>query len=234
MHSYFFKGYPTDEVVLNETESQHAVKVMREKDGGKVLLINGEGWECVGEIIDAHPKRCRLRMVSKHYEERNTNQLAIAISPTKSNDRIEWFLEKATEIGVDVIIPLECSNQERSKINLARWEKIILSAVKQSRRKWSPLLRAPMRVDALVKESFDGVKLIAYCESLPDKGVQDFINVDRSKLVLIGPEGDFTQEELKLAKENGFVPIHLGQNRLRTETAGVVVATLLRSNENGL
>jgi 16S rRNA (uracil1498-N3)-methyltransferase len=228
MQIYYFSGIPSDEVMLSESESHHAVKVMREKVGDKIMLINGEGWECVGEIVEAHPKKSRVCILSKHYTEKNKFQLVIAISPTKNNDRIEWFLEKATEIGVDIIIPLECKNQERSKVNLDRWEKVILSALKQSRRQWKPVIRESITLKNLVQETFEGARIIAYCENLPEKSVYDFINFEGSRLVMIGPEGDFTQEEVKLAQANGVVPVHLGANRLRTETAGVVVATLLR------
>jgi 16S rRNA (uracil1498-N3)-methyltransferase len=230
MHSYFFSGTPGDEVVLSEAESLHAVKVMREKAGNRALLINGAGWECVGEIMEAHPKKCKFRLIEKYFTAQHSAKLIIAISPTKTNDRIEWFLEKATEIGVDIIIPLECHNQERTKINMERWEKIILSAVKQSRRKWKPFLRSPISVHKLVNEEFDGAKLIAYCQKLPDRNVLDFMNFEGSRMILIGPEGDFSKEEVDEAFGKGFIPVHLGQNRLRTETAGVLAATLLRAH----
>lgn len=226
MHIYYHKGDITTDFELNEIESHHAVKVMRTKVGDSILVIDGEGHESVCQLLDVHPKHCRLKVISTLFEERKTKKVSIAIAPTKTNERIEWFLEKATEIGVDEIYPLICKNGERVKINYERWEKIVIAAIKQSKRKWKPILHPAISVADLVKTPFEGEKLIAYCEQLPNKKITDF-STSKHSLLLIGPEGDFTLDEVRLAQENQFIAISLGENRLRTETAGVVGATVL-------
>ncbi len=226
MHIYYHKGVITQDFELNEAESHHAVKVMRTQVGASIRVVNGEGQESVCELLDNHPKHCRLKVISTHFEAKKTKKIVIAIAPTKTNERIEWFLEKATEIGVDEIIPLVCKNGERAKINYDRWEKTVIAAVKQSKRKWKPLIYEAQSMGELVKMNFGGHKLIAYCEQLPDKKITDFTD-GTSTLLLIGPEGDFTLDEVRLAQENQFVAISLGDNRLRTETAGVVGVTVL-------
>jgi len=228
MHIYYHKGSISNDFELNEIESNHAVKVMRSKIGDTILVINGEGQESVCKLLDTHPKHCRLAVVSSHFEDQPIKKVSIAIAPTKSNDRIEWFLEKATEIGVIEVFPLLCKNGERGKINYDRWEKIVISAVKQSKRKWKPIIHPAISLKDLIKLPFEGEKLIAYCEQIPDKKITDY-TTSKSALLLIGPEGDFTNEEVKLAIENHFTPVSLGNNRLRTETAGVVGVTLLCS-----
>jgi 16S rRNA (uracil1498-N3)-methyltransferase len=226
MHIFYHKGSISNDFELNEVESHHAIKVMRSKIGDTVFVINGEGQESICELLDNHPKRCKLKVVSSTYTAPTAKKVSIAIAPTKSNDRIEWFLEKATEIGVSDFIPLICKNGERGKINFERWEKIVVSAVKQSKRKWKPIIHPAISVNELLKSPFEGEKLIAYCENLPSKKIQEY-TASTSTLLLIGPEGDFTVEEISLAKSHNFTPISLGENRLRTETAGIVGATIL-------
>lgn len=230
MHTYFFEGNIENEVTLSPEESNHAVKVMRSKSGDRVVVINGQGVKAIGEISDPHPKKCKVLILNKETQEAPLNKIVIAISPTKSNDRIEFFLEKATEIGLDGVIPLLAKNNERDKVNLDRWKKVIISAVKQSKRSWMPQIYDPMKMEELVLHDWNGyVKLIAYCEDLPEKSITAYSSANQSKLLLIGPEGDFTGDEVQLCEANDFVRVNLGVNRLRTETAGIVGVTLLKN-----
>lgn len=230
MHTYFFDGNINDELVLSPEESNHAIKVMRSKVADRVAIINGQGVHAIGEIIDAHPKKCRIEILEIRREEEEGSKVFVAISPTKSNDRIEFFLEKATEIGLNGVIPLMAKNNERTKVNMGRWRKVVISAVKQSKRLWMPVIHEPMKMEDLVSREWDGfVKLIAYCEDLPEQSITSFQDSSENKLLLIGPEGDFTSEEVKLCEENGFHRVNLGENRLRTETAGIVGVTLLKN-----
>lgn len=229
MHTYYYEGDITSEVILSPEESNHAVKVMRSKNGDSVVVINGKGVRAVGEIVDAHPKKCLVRIVSKEEQGQIGPKVYVAISPTKSNDRIEFFLEKATEIGLDGVIPLMAKNNERTKVNMDRWRKVVISAAKQSKRLWMPEIIEPMKVDEVLSLNWDGyIKLIAYCEDLPEENIINYSTTDENKLLFIGPEGDFTMDEVKQCEANGFKRVNLGKNRLRTETAGIVGVTLLK------
>lgn len=229
MHTYYYEGDITSEVILSPEESNHAVKVMRSKNGDSLVVINGKGVRAIGEIVDAHPKKCLVRIVSKEEQGQIGPKVYVAISPTKSNDRIEFFLEKATEIGLDGVIPLMAKNNERTKVNMDRWRKVVISAAKQSKRLWMPEIIEPMKVDEVLSLNWDGyIKLIAYCEDLPEENIINYSTTDENKLLFIGPEGDFTMDEVKQCEANGFKRVNLGKNRLRTETAGIVGVTLLK------
>ncbi len=228
MHTYFFEGVLQENIILSETESHHAVKVMRSKNGDEVFLINGKGSKAIGIIVNNHPKKCEITIGETFFEAENIPKITIGIAPTKTNERIEFFLEKATEIGVDTIIPLICDNNERVKVNLDRWQKIILAATKQSQRFWMPKIDVPSTLQQLISQSLPPIKLIAYCEELPEQSILNFASSNKDKIVLIGPEGDFSKREIELAEQNDFKKIHLGKNRLRTETAGLVALTHLR------
>lgn len=221
MHTYFFDGKIVEQLVLNDVESNHAVKVMRSKEGTLVRIINGKGEVGIGEIKLAHPKKCEINITDVKVESFQGNKVTIAIAPTKVNDRIEFFVEKATEIGVYQIIPLICKNNERDKVNIERWQKVALAATKQSHRTWLPQISNAMKIDEVIKMSNFQSKLIAYCEDLPEKSIRDFSG-QNNLLILIGPEGDFTVSEVSAAMTNGFNKVNLGTNRLRTETAGIV------------
>lgn len=228
MHTYYYKGDLTGSIILSEDESNHAVKVMRSKEGDRVEVINGFGTKIIGEIVNAHPKKCEVSVKSSVFEDAKSDKVYIAIAPTKSNDRIEFFIEKSTEIGVDGIIPLMAKNNERTKVNLDRWKKVAISAVKQSKRFWLPEIMEPMTINQVLELNWNNFnKLIAYCEDLPEDHVLTKKVEGLSHLVFIGPEGDFTCEEVQNCEEQGFQRINLGPNRLRTETAGLVAVTLL-------
>lgn len=221
MHTYYYIGELENVITLNEVESNHAIKVMRTTLGGEVRVINGKGFVAVGKIVKDHAKRCEVQIEDVKFKPQSGQQISIAIAPTKSNDRIEFFIEKATEIGVHKVYPLLCKNNERDRVKVERWRKVALSATKQSLRVWMPIITAPIKFSDLMKEvDLPEVKLIAYCEDLPEKSINNFAG-NTNILILIGPEGDFTKQEVREAEDKGFVRVNLGENRLRTETAGL-------------
>jgi 16S rRNA (uracil1498-N3)-methyltransferase len=218
--------------LLDQQESWHCTKVLRLTEGGIIFLTDGLGnlFEC--SIIVADPKKCVVNVISVKTEYlKRTNFLHIAIAPTKSMDRFEWFLEKATEIGIDEITPIFCSHSERIRIKTERLQKILISAMKQSLKAYLPKLNEPIDLKKLLSKDFQGQKFIGYCESNEVDELQKVYKPGSNALILIGPEGDFSIEEVTQAKKEGFIPISLGKSRLRTETAGVVAChTILLMN----
>lgn len=227
MHTFYIENIEAI-TKFPESESKHAVKVLRLKNGSKVRLVNGNGIEALGEIISDHPKHCEVSVLEQREEVKNPFKIAIAIAPTKNNDRIEWFLEKAIEIGLTDFIPIICKNSERKKFNEERWNKVAIAALKQSQRLWKTEVHTPIKVEDFISKEIGGLKTIAYCGEFSKKEFSNLVNKEESQLILIGPEGDFTPEETELAFKNGFQPVSLGDNRLRTETAGVVACTLMQ------
>ncbi len=219
--------------LLGEQESWHCTRVLRLAEGGTVYLTDGRGnlYECLIQLAD--PKKCVVNVVSVQTEYlKRKNYLHIGIAPTKSMDRFEWFLEKATEIGIDEITPVFCAHSERIRIKTQRLEKILAAAMKQSLKAYLPTLNEPAGLKDLLNLDFSGQKFIATCESGEEDELQKVYKKGTNALILIGPEGDFSPEETVLAKNKGFVPISLGKSRLRTETAGIVAChtiTLLNS-----
>lgn len=215
---------PTDEnFTLSEEESKHIVRVLRMKEGDQIGLLNGKGGTFTCEITDAHPKRCSLRIVNHSQQKEVDYDIHIAIGPTKQLDRMEWFVEKATEIGVTEITLIACKNQERSKVKLERLQKKAISAMKQSHRSFLPIINELTDVKTFIKNNPNG--LIAHCYEDPRETFKASFR-GKNCPILIGPEGDFTKEEIDFALENGYKTITLGENRLRTETAGVYVCAL--------
>jgi 16S rRNA (uracil1498-N3)-methyltransferase len=216
-------------VNLPEEESKHCVRVLRMQSGDKVCVTNGKGLLMDAELYDPNPKRCVLK-VSKARQGSDfwPFYLHIAIAPTKNIERIEWFLEKVTEIGVDEITLFSSSHSERKIVRPDRLEKIIVSAVKQSIKSRIPKLNDLLSFNKLVKQEFAGMKYIAWIDdSIQETLVKDY-QAGESVLILIGPEGDFSNEEVVLARQNGFKPISLGRSRLRTETAGLVACQTIQ------
>ncbi|MBV8390073.1 MAG: 16S rRNA (uracil(1498)-N(3))-methyltransferase [Mucilaginibacter sp.] len=207
---------------LNEEESKHCARVLRLQTGDKIQLIDGKGNFYTAAIIDAHPKRTSLQIIAvqKDFHKRN-HYLHIAIAPTKNIERLEWFLEKATEIGIDEISLVICQRSERKEAKTERLDKIITSAIKQSIKAWHPVLNEPVALSKLITERFDGQKFIAHCEEGDRFTLQHELKPFGKYLVLIGPEGDFTPKEIDDALNNGFKAITLGESRLRTETAAL-------------
>lgn len=209
--------------ILSEEESQHAVKVLRLKTGDDILVVDGVGGYYKAKISHPHPKHCSFEVTETlvEYGKRNY-QLHIAIAPTKNIERLEWFIEKATEIGIDSITPILCRFSERKIIKEERLEKIIVSAAKQSVKAYFPILNPLCTFDELMKKHTESYKFIAHCYPQDKRLLQTEIANKKDLLILIGPEGDFSPQEVEKALAQGFIPVSLGESRLRTETAGVV------------
>ena len=241
---FYISSYSADqqEVVLDEDNSRHVIQVLRMKIGDPLQLTDGKGALLTAAILDSHKKKCVVKVISAQTLPPKEQKVSIAISPLKNASRFEWFLEKATEIGVTGIIPLICERTERQHTRQDRLQHILVSAMLQSQQTWLPVLRAPTPFSQWVMEAEYAHRLIAHCleESRPTEDLAAWrrrqITVaglptpnpsPATSLILIGPEGDFSPAEIASALKEGFVPVTLGDNRLRTETAGVVAATLL-------
>jgi 16S rRNA (uracil1498-N3)-methyltransferase len=224
---FFYIENLADEILtLNEDTSKHIIGVLRMQKGEHILLTDGRGTKATAAILDDHRKRCIVQTISLEKEEQKTQKTIIAISLLKNVTRFEWFLEKATEIGVTEIIPLVCERTESEKFRHDRLNGILISAMLQSQQTWLPVLHHPTSVETVIKQAAQQSKFIAHC--LPNEKAQlSTVNQHLSTLVLIGPEGDFTADEIEAAIEHDFKPVTLGGTRLRTETAGLVAATLL-------
>lgn len=218
---------------LSEEESQHCVRVLRYTRGDKILLTDGKGTTYEAIITNPHPKHCAFEILSSERQQRTHDfRLHIAIAPTKNIERLEWMVEKCTEIGVDEITPLLCRFSERKTIREDRLEKVILSAAKQSLTPYLPKLNPLTTYTELLKRADEEQRFIAHCYKDDKRQLKTEIVKGKSVLVLIGPEGDFSEEEVKDALNAGFVPVSLGNSRLRTETAGVVAChTAILMNE---
>ncbi len=206
---------------LNEEESKHCVRVLRMGNGDQFHITDGKGGLFTVEIIDEHPKRCSVQVINSEneYQKRSIN-LHLAVAPTKNISRYEWFLEKVTEIGVDKITPIICEHSERKEVKIKRLIKVVVAAMKQSLKAYIPTLNEAIKFKDLISTDFDGEKYIAYCEGEPQL-LKSLYKPGKNALILIGPEGDFSSEEVDLAIKNGFQTISLGQSRLRTETAAI-------------
>lgn len=228
MHLFYVPNISGTEVILDETESKHAIRVLRLQYGNQVEIIDGAGGFYKAQITDANPKRCRLQIVEsqKEYGKKDFH-LHIAIAPTKNTDRFEWFLEKATEIGIDEITPLLTTHSERKVVNPERLEKILVSAMKQSLKAYLPGLNEMTAFKELVVSNKTKNKYIAYCDNIQKTHLKNIVTGGEDSLVLIGPEGDFSPDEVELAIKNGFTVVSLGSSRLRTETAGIVACNIV-------
>ena len=217
------------QIVLDEETSRHAVQVLRMKEGEMMNLTDGKGNLITAEISEAHKKHCEVVIQAVSFEPLAAKQITIAISLLKNTNRFEWFLEKATEIGVNEIIPLICERTEKQKFRFDRIKGICISAMLQSQQTWLPELHEPMKFADLQMNKFEGYKkFIAHCDEFSGKKQLSSFKPLNHSTILIGPEGDFTKSEIELALKNNFIPVSLGDTRLRTETAGVVAATLLK------
>lgn len=208
---------------LPEEESQHAIKVLRMEANEKIHLVDGRGGLYEVRIKTPHPKRCEVEVIDREllYGKRDF-KLHIAIAPTKMNERMEWFLEKCTEIGINEITPLLCQRSERKELKTQRMMKIIVSAMKQSVKAYCPILNEMTPIKQLIDNATETQKYIAHCINGEKTLLKTICQPKTDTLILIGPEGDFSEEEVKYAIEKGFLPISLGSSRLRTETAGIV------------
>ncbi len=223
MHIFYTPDISSNELILPEEESKHCTRVLRLKINDSVYLVDGVGGFYSAIIVDDNPKRCKVSVyqTEKEFGKRNY-QLTMAIAPTKSIERFEWFLEKATEIGVDRVIPFYSQQSERKVIKPERLNKIIESAMKQSKSAYHPVLENIIPFNELILKDFDARKLIAHCMESKKMFLKDAVQKSENILILIGPEGDFNSSEIDKARLHGYTDISLGNNRLRTETAGVV------------
>ena len=220
------------ETVLSEETSKHLSAVLRMKEGEELHLTNGKGYLYTALIQESHKKKTRVKIQSSNYTEKAGPSIIIAIGLIKNSSRFEWFLEKVTEIGIQSIIPLITARTEKQHLRIDRLKNILVSAMLQSQQVWIPEFSEPVSYNKLFQLpaiTGCGQKLITHCE---EEEKQDLIRMSsiphQSRVILIGPEGDFNPEEIVLAKSNGFQPVTLGNTRLRTETAGIVAASLLK------
>lgn len=217
-----------DTIVLPEESSKHIVSVLRMKPGEPLHLVDGKGNTALTEIIDDHKKKCVVTIISVEQQTRSAIQNTIAISLLKNSHRFEWFLEKATELGIAQIVPLICERTERQHYRKERMEGILISAMLQSRQSWMPLLTEPMKfTEYLLSTSIASNRMLAHCENGPKQTISSLKRSLQPNTILIGPEGDFTAAEINMAIGQGFSAVSLGNTRLRSETAGMVAATLL-------
>ncbi len=214
-------SFESKNYTFDKDESRHIAKSLRKKTGDTLYLTNGFGDWFEAEIITADPKHTQIKILSVTKKAQRPYRIHVAMAPTKSNERFEWFLEKAVEIGIDEITPLLTRYSERKKINLARYDKILVSAMKQSLQAYKPQLNELTRFDRFLEQNFDHTqKFIAYCQA--DDVLSESIKSQPNILILIGPEGGFSEEEIQKARDKGFKTVRISPNRLRTETAGLV------------
>lgn len=229
---YFYVPDAASATELPADEASHAVRVLRMKPGDEMVLMDGVGTFFKAEVAVASPHHCVYRVVEEMPQLPQWHgRYHIAMAPTKLMDRTEWMLEKVTEIGVDEVSLLNCGNSERRVAKPARLEKILVSAMKQSRKAWKPVLNDMAAFRKFVSEPLGGMKFIAHCyEEIPRTYLYDELcgrDVSEAVTVLIGPEGDFTPDEVRMAVDAGYVSVHLGQSRLRTETAAMVAVMMM-------
>lgn len=214
------------EYQFDKEESRHIHKVLRKTYGDRLHITNGKGWILEAEIIASDAKNCRVRILNSEFTEKHNYHLHMAVAPTKMNDRFEWFLEKATEIGIDEITPIICDHSERKVIKLERYEKIIQSAAKQSLSPYLPILHpaTPFKdfINNNVANQPNQQCFIAHCEENEKQPLQQLIQKGGNGVMLIGPEGDFSKEEISQALTKNYNAVSLGNSRLRTETAAIV------------
>lgn len=223
MHIFYAPDISGNTYILDEKESKHSVRVLRMTSGTAVRLIDGKGNLYEGLISDPDPKRCLIRItdIMANHEKRNY-RLHIAISPLKNPERFEWFIEKSVEIGVDEITPLICRNTEKQSVKQERINNIIISAMKQSVKTIKTAFNEPADFKDFIADRTEGIKMIAHCSSVTERNKISEVYIKKGEaVILIGPEGDFSPDEIAAAVSKNFIPVHLGSSRLRTETAGV-------------
>lgn len=222
MRRFFLLHIPDTETFhLPEEESKHIVRVLRHENGDRFLLLNGKGLIVTAEIIDAHPKKCLVKVVSKEVKQRTGKEFHLAIAPTKNLDRMEWMVEKIVEIGASKLTFLNCERSERVQLKLDRLQRVAISAMKQAQHDFLLEIEELQNFSDFVTANPNGG--LAHCMEGTKKSVRE---LDYPSRILVGPEGDFSESELKLALKHGYEAVHLGESRLRTETAGMVACVL--------
>ena len=223
--NYFYYPHITPDLILPEEESKHCIKVLRMQEGDTIYLIDGKGGFYEGAITKAHPKKCEVHIGKSEQKDKQWDfELEIGIAPPKNINRFEWFIEKSTEIGIDTISPFYSFHSERRNLKTNRLEKVMLAAVKQSVKYHMPVLNEPVDFKNYIKVSSQrkAKLMIATCIDENAKPLQEVYQKGEDTRILIGPEGDFSEEELRMAFDSGYQSINLGQSRLRLETAGIV------------
>ena len=233
MHRFYCPDI-ADTLTLGEEDSKHCVRVMRMAAGDTIEVVDGNGTLYTCRITMAHPKRCAIEVLDKEVQTPHWgHRIVLAIAPTKNLDRIEWLVEKCVEMGIDRIIPLRCHNSERTVLKTERLKKIMVAAMKQSLKATLPQLDEMTPLEQVVAEPFEGTRCIAYCDAmLPREQRRTLADVYRQGsdvMVLIGPEGDFSPDEVQAATTAGFIPVTLGESRLRTETAGLMAVAAVHA-----
>lgn len=228
MHIFYTPDIKGDTYTLSEQESKHAVRVLRLKHNNEVKLTDGVGTMYTAKVADPHPKRCTLTVLSSLTEYgKRPYYLHIAIAPTKNIDRLEWFLEKATEIGIDEITPIVSSHSERKVVKEERLDKVIVAAMKQSIKGYKPVLNPLVGFSNFLKQERTGKLCIAHCNNTKKTTFKNMCEANKHITILIGPEGDFSETEVNEAIKVGAIPVSIGESRLRTETAGVIACHTL-------
>ena len=233
MHRFYCPDI-ADTLTLGEEDSKHCVKVLRMGEGDTIEVVDGNGALYTCRITMAHPKRCAVEVTERMQQPPHWgHRIVLGIAPTKNLDRIEWLVEKCVEMGVDRIIPLRCHNSERTVLKTERLKKIMVSAMKQSLKATLPLLDEMTPVAQVLAEPFEGTRCIAYCDEQLPRGqrltLTGVYQPGQDVMVLIGPEGDFSPEEVQAARDAGFMPVTLGESRLRTETAGMMAVAAIHT-----
>jgi 16S rRNA (uracil1498-N3)-methyltransferase len=214
-------------ITLDEPTSKHIVQVLRMGPGDMLRLTDGKGNIVVAQVAEANRKKCPVTVTDLLQVPPPAHTVTLAVSPVKNASRFEWFLEKATEMGVQQIVPLLCERTEKQHLRLDRLQGIMVSAMLQSQQCWLPRLTEPVRLPQFVQQAQAQQKFIAHCLENEKRPLQQLATAAADRLILIGPEGDFAPSEIEAALQHGFVPVSLGSTRLRTETAAVVAAALL-------
>ncbi len=233
MHRFYCPDI-AETLTLGEDDSRHCVKVLRMTEGDTIQVVDGNGMLYTCRITMAHPKRCAIEVLDKQQQSPHWgHNIVLAIAPTKNLDRIEWLVEKCVEMGIDRIVPLRCHNSERTVLKTERLRKIMVAAMKQSLKSTLPQLDEMTPLEQVIAQPFDGIRCIAYCdEQLPRDQRQTLPQVYRPEspvMVLIGPEGDFSPEEVTAARAAQFIPVSLGESRLRTETAALMAIAAIHA-----
>ena len=233
MHRFYCPDI-ADTLTLGEEDSKHCVKVLRMAEDDTIEVVDGNGTLYTCRITMAHPKRCAVEVTERMQQPPHWgHRIVLGVAPTKNLDRIEWLVEKCVEMGVDRIIPLRCHNSERTVLKTERLKKIMVSAMKQSLKATLPLLDEMTPVAQVLAEPFEGTRCIAYCDEQLPRGqrltLTGVYRPGQDVMVLIGPEGDFSPEEVQAARDAGFMPVTLGESRLRTETAGMMAVAAIHT-----
>lgn len=223
MQLFYAPGLQGEKYTLDEQESKHCIKVLRLRPGDTIHLTDGLGNLFHAELLDENSRACTVGIVETFREYgKRPYHIHLGVAPTKNINRYEWFLEKATEIGADEITPLICQRSERRVVKTDRLNKVITAALKQSVKAYHPRLHEAARFDATIRSGNATGKFIAYVEEGVHPPLKELYTPGTDALILVGPEGDFSPEEVALAREHGFSTVSLGDSRLRTETAGIV------------